>query len=81
MKDRKEQKYEIGVIGGAGRWERQPLFVWGLRDCVEEIKLMDVKENFAAANVMDMNQAFLPVSRTKVSLAKEYSDFLTVTSF
>lgn len=66
---------KFGVIGGAGRLGATTAFCVGLRDCVEEIKLMDVKENFAAANVMDMNQAFLPVSRTKVSLAKDYSDF------
>lgn len=66
---------KLGVIGGAGRLGATTAFCVGLRDCVDEIKLMDIKENFAAANVMDMNQAFLPVSRTKVSLAKDYSDF------
>lgn len=66
---------KLGVIGGAGRLGGTTAFCVGLRDCVEEIKLMDVKENFAAANVMDMSQAFLPVSRTKVTLAKDYADF------
>lgn len=66
---------KLGVIGGAGRLGATTAFCVGLRDCVEEIKLLDVKENFAAANVMDMSQAFLPVSRTKVTLAKDYSDF------
>lgn len=66
---------KFGVIGGAGRLGATTAFCVGLRDCVEEIKIMDVKENFAAANVMDMSQAFLPVSHTKVSLAKDYSDF------
>lgn len=66
---------KLGVIGGAGRLGATTAFCVGLRNCVEEIKLMDVKENYAAANVMDMSQAFLPVSRTKVSLAKSYADF------
>lgn len=66
---------KLGVIGGAGRLGATTAFCVGLRGCVEEIKLMDVKENFAAANVMDMSQAFLPVSGTKVSLARDYSDF------
>ena len=52
---------KLGVIGGAGRLGATTAFCVGLRDCVDEIKLMDVKENFAAANVMDMSQAFLPV--------------------
>lgn len=66
---------KLGIIGGAGRLGATTAFCVGLKGCVEEIKLMDVKENYAAANVMDMSQAFLPVSRTKVSLAKDYSDF------
>ncbi len=66
---------KLGVIGGAGRLGATTAFCVGLRDCVDEIKLMDVKENFAAANVMDMSQAFLPVGRTKVSLARDYSAF------
>ncbi len=66
---------KLGVIGGAGRLGATTAFCAGLKNCLEEIKLMDIKENYAAANVMDMSQAFLPVSRTKVSLAKDYSDF------
>jgi len=66
---------KLGVIGGAGRLGGTTAFAAGLKGCLDEIKLMDVKENFAAANVMDMGQAFLQVSRTKVSLARDYSDF------
>ena len=66
---------KLGIIGGAGRLGGTTAFCCGLKGFLEEIKLMDVKENFAAANVMDMQQAFLPVSHTKVTLAKDYSDF------
>lgn len=66
---------KLGIIGGAGRLGATAAFCVGLKDCVDEIKLMDIKENMVKANVIDMTQAFLPVSRTKVSYAAAYEDF------
>ena len=37
---------KLGVIGGAGRLGATTAFCVGLRDSVDEIKLMDVKDKF-----------------------------------
>ena len=66
---------KFGVIGGAGRLGSTTAFTVGLKNIVDEIKIMDMKENFAATTVMDIGQALLPVSDTKVTLARSYEDF------
>ncbi len=66
---------KFGVIGGAGRLGSTTAFTVGLKNIVDEIKLMDVKDNFAATTAMDMNQALMPVSKTRVTHAKSYEDF------
>lgn len=64
---------KLAVIGGAGLLGSTTAFCVGYRNLAEEIKLIDVKENMAASHAMDMNQAFLPVSKTKVTVA-QYED-------
>ena len=36
---------KLGIIGGAGRLGATAAFCVGLKDCVDEIKLMDIKES------------------------------------
>ncbi|MCP1108987.1 malate dehydrogenase [Lachnospiraceae bacterium PF1-21] len=64
---------KLGVIGGAGLLGSTTAFCVGMRDVLEEIKLLDLKENVLEAHVMDMSQALLPVSKTKVTKA-DYED-------
>ena len=64
---------KLGIIGGAGLLGSTTAFVLGMRDAVEEIKLVDLFENAAKNQAMDMGQAILPFSRTKITAAK-YED-------
>jgi malate dehydrogenase len=64
---------KLGIIGGAGLLGSTTAFVLGCRDVLEEIKLVDLNANAAKNQAMDMGQAILPFSKTKITAA-EYSD-------
>lgn len=64
---------KLAVIGGAGLLGSTTAFCVGYRNLAEEIKLIDIKENMVSSHAMDMGQAFLPVSGTKVTKA-DYPD-------
>lgn len=64
---------KLGIVGGAGLLGSTTAFVLGMRDVVEEIKLVDLNENAAKNQAMDMGQAILPFSATKITAAR-YSD-------
>ncbi len=64
---------KLGIVGGAGLLGSTTAFVLGMRDVVEEIKLVDLNENAAKNQAMDMGQAILPFSATKITAAG-YSD-------
>ena len=63
----------LGVIGGAGLLGSTSAYLAGMKGYLDEIKLVDIKENLAKCHVMDMGQAFAAFSKTKVSYA-EYKD-------
>lgn len=60
---------KLGIIGGAGLLGSTTAFCVGLKDVLEEIKLVDMKENIVKSHAMDMGQALKPISRTLVSAA------------
>lgn len=60
---------KLAIIGGAGLLGSTTAFCVGYRNLVEEIKLIDIKENMVASHAMDMGQAFLPFGKTKVTKA------------
>ena len=60
---------KLGIVGGAGLLGSTTAFVLGMRDVVEEIKLVDLNENAAKNQAMDMGQAILPFSATKITAA------------
>ncbi len=64
---------KLGIVGGAGLLGSTTAFVLGMRNVVEEIKLVDLNENAAKNQAMDMGQAILPFSATKITAA-HYSD-------
>ena len=64
---------KLGVIGGAGLLGSTSAFLAGTKGYLEEIKLVDVKENLVKNHVMDMGQAIYSLGGTKVSYA-DYSD-------
>lgn len=64
---------KLGVIGGAGLLGSTTAFYAGTQGIFSEIKLLDVKENVLRSHVMDMDQALLPLSDTRVTFA-DYSD-------
>lgn len=64
---------KLGVIGGAGLLGSTSAYLAGMKGYLDEIKLVDIKENLAKCHVMDMGQAFAAFSKTKVSYA-EYKD-------
>lgn len=64
---------KLGIIGGAGLLGSTTAFVLGLKDLLDEIRLIDVNADLLGSHVMDMEQALLPISRTKVIKA-EYAD-------
>ena len=63
----------LGIIGGAGLLGSTTAFVLGMRDILDEIKLVDLNDNAAKNQAMDMGQAILPFSRTKITPA-HYAD-------
>ena len=64
---------KLGIVGGAGLLGSTTAFVLGMRDVLEEIKLVDLNDNAAKNQAMDMGQAILPFSKTKISAA-HYED-------
>ncbi len=64
---------KMGVVGGAGLLGSTSAFLAGLKGYLEEIKLIDVKENLAKCHVLDMGQAIYGSSGTKVTYG-EYKD-------
>ena len=64
---------KLGVIGGAGLLGSTTAFYTGTKDILEEIKLVDLKKNMVKSHVMDMGQALLPFSRTRIVEA-DYPD-------
>lgn len=63
---------KMAVIGGAGLLGSTSAFMAGLKGYLEEIKLIDIKENLVKNHVLDMGQAVYP-SGTKISYG-DYSD-------
>ena len=68
---------KLGVVGGAGLLGSTSAFLAGMKGYLEEIKLLDVKENLVKNHVMDMAQAIYSSSDTKVTFAqyKDLSDW------
>lgn len=64
---------KLGIVGGAGLLGSTTAFALGMRDVVEEIKLVDLNDNAAKNQAMDMGQAILPFSKTKITAA-HYED-------
>lgn len=64
---------KLGVIGGAGLLGATTAFYAGTKNILDEIKLVDVKKNMAASHAMDMGQALLSISKTRVIQA-DYSE-------
>lgn len=64
---------KLGIVGGAGLLGSTTAFVLGMRDVLDEIKLVDLNDNAAKNQAMDMGQAILPFSKTRITPA-HYSD-------
>jgi malate dehydrogenase len=64
---------KLGIIGGAGLLGSTTAFVVGMKDILDEIKLVDLNKSVLGSHVMDMGQALLPISKTKITKA-DYSD-------
>jgi malate/lactate dehydrogenase len=58
---------KVGIIGGAGTLGSSIAFYLATKNIVEEIVLLDVKENMLKAHVMDMEQAISALNSTAVS--------------
>ena len=48
---------KLGIIGGAGLLGSTTAFIVGIKDILEEIKLLDLNEGVLGSHVMDMGQA------------------------
>lgn len=57
---------KVGIIGGAGTLGSNIAFYLAAKDLVEEIVLIDVKENIARAIAMDMSQAISEINSTSI---------------
>lgn len=64
---------KMGVIGGAGLLGSTTAFFAGTKGVLEEIKLLDVKDNMVMSHVMDMDQALFSLSGSTITKA-EYPD-------
>ncbi|GFI61827.1 L-lactate dehydrogenase [Clostridiales bacterium] len=64
---------KMAVIGGAGLLGSTSAFLAGMKGYLEEIKLIDIKENLVKNHVLDMGQAVYGSSKTKISYG-EYED-------
>jgi malate dehydrogenase len=59
---------KVGIIGGAGTLGSSIGFYLATKNIVEEIVLLDVKENSLKAHVMDMEQAVSALNSTAIRL-------------
>jgi malate/lactate dehydrogenase len=66
---------KLGVIGGSGQIGSTAAFLAGVKGLVSEIKLVDINRNLLKSHVLDMNQALIAESNTRVVLA-EYADLV-----
>lgn len=64
---------KLGVIGGAGLLGSTSAFLAGMKGYLDEIKIIDIKENLAKNHVLDMGQAIFSSTKTIVSYG-EYKD-------
>lgn len=64
---------KLGVVGGAGLLGSTSAFLAGTKGYLDEIKIIDIKENLAKSHVLDMGQAIFSASGTVVSYG-EYKD-------
>lgn len=64
---------KVAIIGGAGGLGATTAFCLGYRHLVDEIKLIDIRENVVKSHAIDMGQAFLPCGKTIVTAA-DYPD-------
>ncbi len=64
---------KLGVVGGAGLLGSTSAFLAGMKGYLDEIKIIDIKENLAKSHVLDMGQAIFSASGTVVSYG-EYKD-------
>ena len=58
---------KVGIIGGAGGVGSAIAFYLATRNVVDEIAVIDVKENLATAHSMDMGQAICDLSPAAVT--------------
>jgi len=61
---------KVGIIGGAGLLGSTMVFCIAQKNIVDEIVLIDVKENVARAHVMDMEQAISEYNPTNIMYGK-----------
>lgn len=59
---------KLGVIGGAGLLGSTSAYLAGMKGYLDEIKLVDIKENLAKCHVMDMGQAFAAFSKQRSAM-------------
>jgi malate/lactate dehydrogenase len=57
---------KVGIIGGAGTLGSSIGFYLATKNIIEEIVLIDVKENILRAHVMDMEQAISALNSTTI---------------
>ena len=57
---------KLAIIGGAGALGSTTAFCAGYKHLVDEIKLIDIKENMVQSHAMDLSQSFMPFGKTKV---------------
>lgn len=58
---------KLGIIGGAGLLGSTTAFAVAQRNLVDEIVLIDIKENLAKTHVMDMEQAISEHNQTSIT--------------
>lgn len=58
---------KLSIIGGGGTLGATAAFVIAQQNLVDEICLIDIKENIAKSHEMDMGQAVAGISKTKIS--------------
>ncbi|MEH7388191.1 hypothetical protein V7147_22760 [Bacillus sp. JJ1521] len=58
---------KVSILGGAGTLGSTTAFVLAQQNLVDEICLIDIKENIASSHKMDMEQAVAEVSNVKIT--------------
>lgn len=64
---------KMAIIGAAGGLGSATAFCMGQRGYMDEVKMIDVRQNVTATHVMDLYQGYLEDTHTKFTVA-EYSD-------